>query len=101
MKITINNVPFKIEFVDSSAKKMNPDNKAYNLGLTEYIDPAISIRKGMDKSVTRSTVLHELTHAFIFAYGYHIKGEESVCDFICSQADAIMQMAEDIMKEVK
>ena len=80
---------------------MNPDKETYNLGLTEYINPTISIRKGMDKTVTRSTLLHELTHAFIFAFGYHIESEEAVCDFICSQADAIMQMTEEIMKEVK
>lgn len=66
MKIKIHNDTWKIKMVDAGKKKMNPDKEHYHLGLTEYTKNIINIRKGMTKSVTRSTVIHELTHAFRF-----------------------------------
>lgn len=80
---------------------MKPDKDSYNLGLTEYVDGVIRIRKGMNQKTTRSTVIHELTHAFIFAFGYTIEGEEAICDFFGSQGDEIIQMADSIMKGAK
>lgn len=80
---------------------MKPDKDSYNLGLTEYADGIISIRKGLNERTTRSTVIHELTHAFMFAFGYTIEGEEAMCDFFGSQGDDIIKMANSIMRGVK
>ena len=100
VEVLINGYPFRVLAVDGNSKKMNPDKEHYNLGLTEYIQPTINIRKGMDRMVTRSTVIHELTHAFIFAFGYGCSCEEEMCDFFASQADAIMKLTDEIMKGV-
>ena len=70
MKVLINGYQFKVKFVDGDTRKMKPDKDHYNLGLTEYVDGVIRIRKGMDRRITRSTVIHELTHAFMFSFGY-------------------------------
>ena len=83
------------------SRKMRPDEGHYNLGLTEYADGVIRIRKGLNERITRSTVIHELTHAFMFAFGYTIEGEEAMCDFFGSQGDDIIKMADLIMKGVK
>lgn len=99
MEVFINGHTFRIEFVDGNSKKMNPDKNHYNLGLTEYCEGVISIRKGMDKQVTRSTVIHELVHAFTFAFGYTVKGEEAMCDFFGAQADVILRLANQIMEK--
>ncbi len=101
MKVLINGYPFKVKFVDGNSHKMKPDKDHYNLGLVECADGVIRIRKGMNRRITRSTVIHELTHAFIFAFGYTIEGEEAMCDFFGSQGDDIIQMADLIMKEAK
>ncbi len=101
MKVLINGYPFKVKFVDGSSRKMKPDKDSYNLGLTEYADGIISIRKGLNERTTRSTVIHELTHAFMFAFGYTIEGEEAMCDFFGSQGDDIIKMANSIMRGVK
>ena len=101
MKVLINGYSFKIKFVDGDTPKMKPDENSYNLGLTEYVDAIIRIRKGMNERTTRSTVIHELTHAFMFAFGYTIEGEEAMCDFFGSQGDEIIQMTDSIMKGVK
>lgn len=101
MKVLINGYPFKVRFVDGDSRKMKPDKDHYNLGLTEYKDGVIRIRRGMDRVVTRSTVIHELTHAFMFAFGYTIEGEEAVCDFFGAQGDAIIRMTDTIMEGVR
>ena len=100
MEIKINADTWKIEALDGKDKKLNPDSEVFNLGLTEYCTNTISIRKGMTASVTRSTVIHELVHAFIFSYGYHVEEEEPMCDFFGSQGDSIMELADKIMKGV-
>lgn len=100
MEIKINADTWKIEALDGEDEKLHPKTDAYNLGLTEYCTNTISIRKGMTASVTRSTVIHELVHAFIFSYGYHVKGEEPMCDFFGSLGDSILELADKIMKGV-
>lgn len=101
MKVLINGYSFKIKFVDGDTRKMKPYKNSYNLGLTEYVDAVIRIRKGMNERTTRSTVIHELTHAFMFAFGYTIEGEEAMCDFFGSQGDDIIKMADSIMKAAR
>lgn len=97
MEVMINGYPFRIEFVDGDIEKMNPDKDHYNLGLTEYREGVISIRKGLNQPTTRSTVIHELVHAFIFAFGYTVESEEAMCDFFGAQADEILRLTNQIM----
>lgn len=100
MEFKINADTWKVVVLDGEHEKMHPEQDSYNLGLTEYCENVINIRKGMTASVTRSTVIHELVHAFIFSYGYHVEDEESMCDFFASQGTAIMEITEQIMKGV-
>ncbi len=88
----------RVRFIDGRKKKMNPDKDSYNLGLTEFVDGVISIRTGMNRQTTRSTVIHELTHAFMFAFGYTVGGEEAMCDFFGAQGDAIIKLTNKIME---
>lgn len=98
MKVKINKDIWKVKMVRPDKKKMNPSEESYNLGLTEYKENVINIRKGMTKSVTRSTVIHELVHAFLFSYGNSVEGEEQMCDFFGAHADEIIRLADQIMK---
>lgn len=100
MKIKIHNDVWKVKLIKASAEKMNPDKNHLNLGLTEYVEGVINIREGLNESVARSTVIHELVHAFIFSYGHTIEGEEAMCDFFGVHADEIVELAEQIMKGV-
>lgn len=98
MEIIINKISFKVKFVDGNDIKMNREDRLY-FGITEYLEPTISIRKGLDCITLRSTIIHELIHAFIHAFGYHFDGDESVCDFMGAQADEIMKLTDQIMEE--
>lgn len=100
MEIDINGVKWLVEAADGKTKKLHPEKDRINLGLTEYCKGIITIRQGMSESVTRSTVIHELIHAFLFSFGYEVNGEESMCNFFGSQADRIMKLTDEIMKGV-
>lgn len=100
MKIRIHNDTWKVKMVNADAKKMNPGDGRINLGLTEYAKGKINIRCGLSLSVTRSTVIHELVHAFLFSYGNTVEGEEQMCDFFGTHADDILTLTDQIMERV-
>lgn len=100
MKIKIHKDIWKVKLTDGSKKKMTPDEDHYNRGLTEYSKLLINIRTGLAESVARSTVIHELVHAFLFSYGNLVEGEEQMCDFFGVHGDKIIQLADQIMEEV-
>lgn len=98
MKIKIHNDVWKVKLVDANAKKMNPDQDSYNFGLTEYKELLISIMDGRSESVTRSTLIHELVHAFMFSYGHTVEGEEAMCDFFGVHGDEIIDLTNQIIE---
>ena len=100
MKVKIYKDIWKVKLTDANKKKMTPDAEHCNLGLTEYDKLRINIRTGLSESVARSTVIHELTHAFLFSYGNQVEGEEQMCDFFGVHGDDIISLADQIMKEV-
>lgn len=100
MKIKIHKDVWKVKLTDGDKKKMTPDKNSYNLGLTEYGKQTINIRKGLSLSVARSTVIHELVHAFLFSYGNTVEGEEQMCDFFGVHADDILTLTDQIMERV-
>lgn len=100
MKIKIANDLWKVKLKDGDSKKMHPSKDRINLGLTEYTELVINIRKEMPLSLARSTVIHELVHAFIFSYGYEMDSEEAMCNFFGVHANEILELTEQIMKGV-
>lgn len=100
MKIRIHNDIWKVKMVNADAKKMNPGDGRINLGLTEFTEGKINIRSGLPESVARSTVIHELVHAFLFSYGHTVEGEEAMCEFFGVHADEILSLTDQIMKGV-
>ena len=55
----------------------------------------------MTKELTRSTVIHELCHCFLFSFGFCAESydEEAVCNLFGSHADAILDLTDKFMKE--
>lgn len=100
MKIKIHNDVWKVKLTNANRKKMTPDKDHYNLGLAEYDKLIINIRTGLSESVARSTIIHELVHAFQFSYGNQVEGEEQMCDFFGVHGDEIISLTDQIMKGV-
>lgn len=100
MKIKIHNDTWNVKLTDGKKKKMTPDENSINLGLCEYEHLIINIRSGLSKSVARSTIIHELVHAFQFSYANKVEGEEQMCDFFGVHGDEIIVLADQIMEGV-
>ena len=100
MKFTVNNLDWEMNFEDGDKVHLNQDNETI-LGLTEYIDQKISIRNGLSQRLTRSTVIHELCHCFLFSFGFCADSydEEAVCNLFGSHADAILSLTDKFLKE--
>lgn len=100
MKFTVNGYEWEITFVNGNEPKMNADGKL-QFGLTEFIEQKISIRDDLSDRATRTTVIHELGHCFLFAYGIDsgIYDEEAMCNFLGNYADAIVDLTNKFLKE--
>lgn len=100
MKFTVNNLDWEMNFEDGDKVHLNQDNETI-LGLTEYIDQKISIRNGLSQRLTRSTVIHELCHCFLFSFGFCADSydEEAVCNLFGSHADTILSLTDKFLKE--
>lgn len=95
MKVRVNKRDYKIEIKDSDSLE--------GLGLTNYKKGIIEILDNLDKELTKSTILHELTHAYLFEYGMP-KEEytlEDVCNFIGAYAEEIVIKSNNILNKIK
>lgn len=91
MNLKINGIEFKVLMKDTIEDETE-ENVTF-LGMTYCADAIIEIKKGMNIKNTKRTIIHELVHAYKFAYGYTLCDEESWCDFIAAQIDNICDSA--------
>lgn len=100
MKVKINKLNFVIrEMKDES--ELQADENGILLGLTNYLKQEIILRSGMSKALLYETLIHELTHAFIFAYGYNNNetfNHEQICEFVGCYAEDIIKTANKYIK---
>lgn len=77
----VKNIPWKCLFV-SQHDETNSDIKG-NMGLTRCSDRVILIDDSLKAPDLSATIIHELTHAFIWEYGFYQATftQEVVCDF--------------------
>lgn len=103
MIIKINNLEWTVFFVPREHDKLEMDEMQC-LGITYFSDLQIYLDKSASEELMRQTVLHELTHAFLFSYGVHVEGnndrdtEETVCDFCGAHFDKMRKIADKIVK---
>lgn len=88
----INNFDYEVKFVEPNDQNLLMDDERYHHGVTDFDTKTIYIRNNLDKEVTKYTLLHELTHAFIDAYGLlQIDwNDEVVADFIAAHYENII-----------
>lgn len=88
MKIKIHKRKYRIVF--------EPLESADLLGECNYELAKITISKNLDKQLSYSTIVHELTHAYLFECGIYDKeySNENVCNFFGAYGKDIMASAE-------
>lgn len=103
MKLTINNQSFEIiEQGDGEnvyLKSPNDDNKM-RIGLTDFQNNIIYLHKDLPTlEKKKQTLIHELTHAYIYAFGFSTReeyfGHELICEFIEAYARDIVRTADE------
>ena len=99
MKVVINGLKFNIREVDVIEKK---ENEGETIGLTNYIEQEILLLKSLSKEQKIRTLRHELTHVFLWAYGFGSIAEyplEVVCDFVGTYSKQIVDIVDKYFKE--
>lgn len=84
MKVGINGFEWEVVFT-SSAKDLMRSDGSLTFGVTDRNVMCIYLSSSLKGSLLRKVLLHELTHAFIFSYGYYLTIDEE--EFICSFMD--------------
>lgn len=102
MQITINNRVWKIKFVSENNKNLCQSDGEQVCGITHYRTSTIYIVKTLEKSLMFDTLVHELTHAYLFVYGFaqfESFTEENVCDVFGAFAQDLIHNAQEIIFE--
>ena len=95
----MNNERWEVVAVPSSSKWLERSDGSLTLGVTDHNVMTIFLSRQLHGALLRKVLLHELTHAWMFSYGYvlSIDEEEFVCDFLASNAEDIIAKADEII----
>lgn len=101
--IIIKDLLYTIKLVDSDYKELRSDNTKFeNLGRTDPLRQVIYIRNDINMQRRLNVIIHEITHAFIDAYGFSNRTfeEEDLCTFNETYASDIVSLANKVLKEL-
>lgn len=95
MTYVINNLEWTISYVLG----FNDTDGTETFGECHYKDLEIQLLQGMSYEIKRRTLIHEVTHAFIFSYGLDSceMDEEFICRFMEAHAQKILETVDGIM----
>jgi len=95
MKIKIDKHIYKIQEVEKASEELTTNDPNEAWGRCNYTKRTIYLRKDLDLYTKRKTLIHELTHAFIEAYGFYQVdfNNEIVCDFLGNYASEIINIS--------
>lgn len=100
--VNINELLFTIKEAsfEDIRKQGERDDEALLFGICDYISMEILIANTLSVEQKRRTLRHELTHAFVFAYGFLYVSEkmkiESVCEFIGAYGGEIERIVQKV-----
>lgn len=93
----INGLSWKVELTPRGSEELKNDDGRDCFGTSHCGAQKIYLDETLPKDLMRQTLFHELAHAYMFSYGYHINDEEAICDFIGSNIEKIYHQGEQIM----
>lgn len=98
--IRINGIDYNITLAEPGDERLKCDGTD-RCGTTYYASGNIYIDSSLPVVTMRQVVMHELTHAYIMAYGFIHRARfiaEELCDFMAAYADAISFDANAVMR---
>lgn len=104
MKLTINNQSFEIiEQGDGDHVYINNPDNEMRIGVTDILNNIIYIHKDLPTlEKKKQTLIHELTHAYIYAYGFSSEeffNHELICEFLSTYARDIIRTADEYFRK--
>lgn len=95
--VRINKVKWLIEFISADDARLEDSR-----GITHNVHRIIYIDKTLKEPDITNTLTHELSHAFMWEYGfYQVEfNHETVCDFIGIYARHIVEMTKFIINKL-
>lgn len=96
--IIFNGIKWAVCLVPKDDPEMN-SGETEVLGLTSYTTQVIRIRAGMTEIVTYQTIVHELTHAAMFSFGFSDAdfNIETICNFMGAYINQIYDAANTVI----
>lgn len=102
MKLQIHNLNWQVEFIQSEHCFEENNTQEELCGITKKLKLQVFINSEMNDDLVRRTVIHELTHAYIWTYGFENFDsfkEEDLCNFIETFSESILKDTEKVMTE--
>ena len=106
MKFKMNNEEWEIKKISNAEMNiMMPSDKkeSFTHGSTQYDELTIYLNE--DAKSIRKTLIHELTHCFMYEFGHNQwekeYNNEDVCEIVTSSYDIIHKIVEDYFGENK
>ena len=98
MKIIINGIEWEIIFTNN-IEELTTSEGLITIGVTDRNLKSIFLYDKLFGKLLRKVLLHELTHAWMFSYGYYlsVEEEEFVCSFVDTYAEEIIFEAENLL----
>ena len=98
MHIRVNNIDWQIIFT-SNVNDLSTSSGNVTIGVTDNNTNTIYLYEKLRGKLLRKVLIHELTHAWIFSYGYYltVEEEEFVCSFVDTYAEEIIFEAENLL----
>ena len=98
MKININGYVWDIIYTSNSDNLKRSDG-TITLGVTDINLMSIFVYSKLNDYIRSKVLIHELTHAYMFSYGYYIpiEQEEFICSFVENYAIDIINKCDDII----
>lgn len=98
MRVEINNIEWDIIFTNDTDDLKRSDGSV-TFGVTDVNVLSIFIWSSLRGRILRKVMIHELSHAFIFSYGYFLtlEEEEFLCSFIDTYAEDIIEYTDNIL----
>lgn len=99
MYVVINGLEWQIKRVNPYDVNLFRDDGTLTVGMTDRMQMTIFLNDKLKGLFLRKVLVHELVHAWIFSYGYilSVQQEEFICDFISSNADDILNKADELI----
>lgn len=98
MRVEINNIEWDIIFTNNTDDLKRSDGSV-TFGVTDVNVLGIFIWSSLRGRMLRKVMVHELSHAFIFSYGYFLtlEEEEFLCSFIDTYAEDIIECTDSVL----